>query len=94
MNKEQTIWKRLSGKSRDLVLTRRSGTLRRSEDATPIGANAVADYAGGLLGGQANEITKNVSSPKSISAPSKDPIVQATDATRVQKPIIYPIYSK
>ena len=31
MNKEQTIWKRLSGKSGDLILTRRSGTLRRSE---------------------------------------------------------------
>ena len=30
MNIERTIWKRLSYKSRDLVLTRRSGTLRRS----------------------------------------------------------------
>ena len=32
MNKKQTIWKSLSYKSRDLFLTRRSGTLRRSGD--------------------------------------------------------------
>ena len=35
MNIEQKIWKRLSGKSRDLVLTRRSGTLRRAVVVVP-----------------------------------------------------------
>ena len=39
MNIEQTIWKRLSCKSKDLFLTRRSGTLRRSEISVFYGTN-------------------------------------------------------
>ena len=60
--------------------------------AVQTGANAVADYMGGMIGGQANNEIGTGSTTR-ISVPLKDPIVQQNDATRVQRPII-PIYSK
>ncbi|NLB67668.1 MAG: RHS repeat-associated core domain-containing protein [Bacteroidales bacterium] len=60
--------------------------------AVQTGANAVADYMGGMIGGQANEAIGTGSTTR-ISTPLKDSLVQQNDATRVQRPII-PIYSR
>lgn len=45
-------------------------------------ANGVADYVGGFIGGQANEIIDT-------SSPS---VAQPNDATHVQRNSIYPLY--
>lgn len=58
--------------------------------AVQTGANAVADYMGGMIGGQANNEIGTGSTTR-ISPPIKDPVIQQNDATRVQRPII-PIY--
>ncbi|MBP5419149.1 MAG: hypothetical protein J6Y72_05010 [Bacteroidales bacterium] len=60
--------------------------------AVQTGANAVADYTGGMIGGQVNNVIGTGTTTR-FSVPLKDPIVQQNDATRVQRPII-PIYSK
>jgi RHS repeat-associated protein len=57
--------------------------------AVQTAANSVAEYTGKLIGGQAN---KSIATSNIVSAPSKDPIVQQSDATRVQQCPIYPIY--
>ncbi|RGN32270.1 RHS repeat-associated core domain-containing protein, partial [Bacteroides oleiciplenus] len=57
------------------------------------GANAAADYIGGVVGGQTNKVTSNNSSI-GISAPTRSSIVQPNDAIRIQKNIIYPLYPK
>ena len=58
-----------------------------------LGTNAVADYTGGMIGGQAKKAIGTGSTTR-ISTPLKDdPVVQQNDATRVQRPII-PIYSR
>jgi RHS repeat-associated protein len=60
--------------------------------AVQTGANAAADYVGKIVGGQANKVTA-ISSAINVSVPSKAPLVQPNDATRVQQPI-YPIYTR
>lgn len=60
--------------------------------AVQTGANTVAGYTGGMIGGQANKAIGTGSTTR-ILTPLKDPVVQQNDATRVQRPIIT-IYSR
>ncbi|MDI9604174.1 MAG: RHS repeat-associated core domain-containing protein, partial [Bacteroidota bacterium] len=86
------------GSSAAATLTKETKSSMKQAQATvnstavQTGANAVADYTGGMIGGQANKAIGTGSTTR-ISTPLKDPVVQQNDATRVQRPII-PIYSR
>ena len=51
------------------------------------GANAVADYTGGMVSGQINKEVGTFSTAR-VSTPLKGPVVQQNDATRVQRQIL------
>jgi hypothetical protein len=87
------------GSSAAATLTKETKSSLKQAQATvnstafQTGANAVADYTGGMIGEQAKKAIETGSTTR-ISTPLKDdPVVQQNDATRVQRPII-PIYSR